>query len=276
MFKRIHHKLGTAGFIISIVALVAALGGGAYAANGGSAAKATASAKAKQGKQGKPGKTGPAGPAGATGPAGAPGAKGDTGAAGSNGTNGTNGKDGTNGTNGKSVKAESASVAECSTGGTKFEVEGSGTSSHVCNGAGGGGGGGFPATLPPGASETGTWWYQGNSGAAQAAPISFSIPLSAADAASIKTVHSSTETAATFEAECPGTIAEPQAKPGALCLYLSEEGNVSKPVEFYQPDFETTVSSGGLGTSGVLLAYENLDKEHIAGGSFAVTAPAAS
>ena len=30
--SRIHQKLGTAGFIISIVALVAAFGGGAYAA----------------------------------------------------------------------------------------------------------------------------------------------------------------------------------------------------------------------------------------------------
>ena len=33
MFDRIHQKLGTAGFVISIVALVAALGGGAYAAS---------------------------------------------------------------------------------------------------------------------------------------------------------------------------------------------------------------------------------------------------
>ena len=35
MLTRIHRKLGTAGFVISIVALVAALGGGAYAASGG-------------------------------------------------------------------------------------------------------------------------------------------------------------------------------------------------------------------------------------------------
>ncbi|MBA3867401.1 MAG: hypothetical protein H0X42_13840 [Solirubrobacterales bacterium] len=37
--SRIHQKLGTAGFIISIVALVAALGGGAYAASGGLSGK---------------------------------------------------------------------------------------------------------------------------------------------------------------------------------------------------------------------------------------------
>jgi hypothetical protein len=34
MLRRVHQKLGTAGFVISIVALVAALGGGAYAASG--------------------------------------------------------------------------------------------------------------------------------------------------------------------------------------------------------------------------------------------------
>jgi hypothetical protein len=33
--RKVHEKLGTAGFIISIVALVAAMGGGAYAASGG-------------------------------------------------------------------------------------------------------------------------------------------------------------------------------------------------------------------------------------------------
>ena len=35
MFSRIHEQLGTAGFVISIVALVFAMAGGAIAANGG-------------------------------------------------------------------------------------------------------------------------------------------------------------------------------------------------------------------------------------------------
>ncbi|HVV72142.1 MAG TPA: hypothetical protein VHI52_11700 [Verrucomicrobiae bacterium] len=37
--QRIHQKLGTAGLIVAIVALVAALAGGAYAAGGGLSGK---------------------------------------------------------------------------------------------------------------------------------------------------------------------------------------------------------------------------------------------
>jgi hypothetical protein len=114
MLERLRTQIGTAGLVVAIAALVAALGGGAYAATGGNGGgKATASAKqGKQGKQGKPGKAGPAGPIGPAGPAGAPGAKGDTGAAGSNGTNGTNGAKGEPGAPGKEGKAGSAWVPE--------------------------------------------------------------------------------------------------------------------------------------------------------------------
>jgi hypothetical protein len=95
MLQRIHGKLGTAGFIISIVALVAALGGGAYAASGGLSGKQKKEvekiAKKFAGKPGAPGAPGSPGPAGAAG------AKGDVGPAGTNGTNGTNGKNGLTG-----------------------------------------------------------------------------------------------------------------------------------------------------------------------------------
>ena len=92
MFSLLRNRFGIPG-VISVIALVFAMAGGAFAANnlqsGGS--KATASAKGKQGPRGKPGKTGktgPQGPAGAkgdTGAQGAPGAKGDTGAPGQTG-----------------------------------------------------------------------------------------------------------------------------------------------------------------------------------------------
>ncbi len=76
MFSRIHHKLGTAGFAISIVALIASLGGAAWAAqglNGKQKNEVKAIAKQYAGKKGPKGATGPAGPAGTTGPAGATG-----------------------------------------------------------------------------------------------------------------------------------------------------------------------------------------------------------
>jgi hypothetical protein len=102
MFSRIHEKLGTAGFVISIVALVAALSGGAYAASGGLSSKqkkevtkiAQTEAKKFAGKQGPPGSAGPQGPAGAAGkdggagPTGLPGVSGEPGAPGAPGATG--------------------------------------------------------------------------------------------------------------------------------------------------------------------------------------------
>ncbi len=151
MFNRMHERLGTAGFIVSVIALVFALAGGAYAAKSGLTGKqkkevksiATSVAKGLQG----------------TGPKGDKGDPGTAGAAGKDGTNGTNGKDGTNGTNGKSIKLTPVApgAAECEErGGTLLEKEGEPPAVEICNGeegspwtAGG--------TLPPGASETGAW-----------------------------------------------------------------------------------------------------------------------
>jgi len=82
MLHRIRDQIGTAGLVVAIIALVAALGGGAYAASGGLTAKqkkeVKAIAKSFQG-------TGPTGAQGLAGPQGSPGING------SNGTNGTNG-----------------------------------------------------------------------------------------------------------------------------------------------------------------------------------------
>ena len=70
MFSTLRNRFGIPG-VISVIALVFAMFGGAYAAsNSSGGGKATASAKAKQGPRGKTGKTGPAGPAGPAGPVG--------------------------------------------------------------------------------------------------------------------------------------------------------------------------------------------------------------
>jgi hypothetical protein len=98
LISRIHEKLGTAGFVISIVALVAALGGGAYAASGGLTGKQKKEVeKIAKKYAGKTGASGPAGSPGLTGPAGA---KGDTGTAGGNGSPGSPGKEGKEGKEG--------------------------------------------------------------------------------------------------------------------------------------------------------------------------------
>jgi hypothetical protein len=142
MFNRIHQKLGTAGFIISIVALVAALGGGAYAASGGLTGKQKKEVEKIAKSVSKPGKTGATGATGPAGAAGTAGAKGDTGATGTAGTNGTNGV----GTPGK---------------------EGSPWT------AGG--------TLPSGKTESGNWAYgPAEEGTIGFASIAFGIPLTSA------------------------------------------------------------------------------------------------
>ena len=83
--------------IISVIALVFAMTGGAYAAKDVISGKANSSAKAKQGKRGPKGPAGPAGavgPVGPVGPAGAKGDKGDKGDAGGQGQQGIQGKEG--------------------------------------------------------------------------------------------------------------------------------------------------------------------------------------
>jgi hypothetical protein len=92
---------------LSAVALLATVGGGAYAAtnskaitvcvkkHGGSLYKAAKCAKGDTRLSWS--QVGPQGPAGVTGAAGAAGAKGTSGASGTNGSNGTNGTNGTNG-----------------------------------------------------------------------------------------------------------------------------------------------------------------------------------
>ena len=145
MISRIHNKLGTAGMVVAIVALVAALGGTAIAAKGALTGKQKKEvekiAKKFAGKNGAPGA---AGAPGAKGNTGAPGAKGDTGAPGAPGAPGKDGKNGVDGEDG------ACSVAN-----------------PTC-------------TLPSGATETGAYAAGVSTGPGfQLVPISFNLRLSA-------------------------------------------------------------------------------------------------
>jgi hypothetical protein len=251
MISRIHQKLGTAGFIISIVALVAALGGGAYAASGGLTGKQKKEVeKIAKKYAGKPGKNGAAGSVGATGPMGPAGTKGENGAPGANGV-------GTNGTNGKSVVLVNEEPEECpNEEGFTYKIEGSTALNEVCS-ATGGGGGGLPKTL--GAEETETGVYATGlveTGETTFVPISFTIPLGAElDETHVKIV----KKGETAPAECTfgtGTpsASNPQAKPGYLCVF---EG------EYFEPGGEIPLQNirkpNALGAVGAATAGATLE-----------------
>lgn len=223
MLSAIRSRLSYAN-VAATLALFFALGGGAaWAASRyiitSSKQISPKVIKELKGHNGKKGATGPQGPAGA------PGAKGENGA---NGTNGANGKDGA------SVVAAAASGTECKAGGTKFEVQGSGKSEHVCNGERGQTG--FSEYLPESKTETGAW-------AAVSVPpeagfndptdtsISYNIPLKEASKATHvigieEGFKEPKEAEAIQKGECSGTVEEPGAGPGNLCVFVKSETNV--------------------------------------------------
>jgi Collagen triple helix repeat (20 copies) len=241
MVSHIHQKLGTAGFIISILALVAALGGGAYAASGGLSGKQKKEvekiARKYAGKPGANGAQGPAGPAGAKGDAGS---KGDTGAPGTSGSNGSNGAPG----------AQGAPGANGLTG--------------------------FTATLPPGETETGVWGVPNDHPAPESlsfVQISFPIPL-AQEGEAILLNELETEGSATNADGCTGTVKAPIAPPGKLCIYTQEEAHegtfagevrfAGTEEEFVRTGTQISFFSGAEGENPNVLRGN---------GSWAVTAP---
>jgi len=229
MFSTLRNRFGIPG-VISVIALVFAMFGGAYAASSSSGGgKATASAKAKKGPKGPKGATGPAGPAGPQGPAGA------NGKDGANGT-GSPGASGSPGAPGKSVTGTSFEGtdepvdAECfEAGGVEFKS--AGPTTFACNGADGANGSPWTAggTLPVGSTETGTWDFSATpAGTAELeknvvfVPISFPIPLAAPisdPSHAILVPHENTTTAHCSAPPVNGTLEDPKAESGYLCVY---------------------------------------------------------
>lgn len=272
MFQTLRTKFGIPG-VISVIALVFAMAGGAFAANNlassGGGGKATASAKGKQGPRGKTGKTGPAGP---TGPAGAPGAKGDTGAAGSNGTPGAAGAAGTSVTS----TAVPTGVATCNgRGGSEFKT--GAVTTTACNGKEGvAGADGSPwtagGTLPSGSTEKGTFTI----GPLGTLPfgrvaLSFTVPLATSVDVFVQPlpVGASQEEIEAAEKACPGSRENPVATKGFLCVYELNNGGLEL-TEVQNPE---TSGLGKAGKVGVLLKYEPLTSGGNSRGDWAVTAP---
>jgi hypothetical protein len=260
--RSITEPFGKAGLTVAICALVLAMVGGAWAAaglNSKQKKEVTKIAKKYAGKPGAAGAAGPTGPAAPAGPKGDTGAKGETGSAGGTGPAG------------KSVLTEAAG-GECPEGGTKFKVEGAVTSSHVCNGEEGEPGptgpNGSPwtagGTLPPNQTEEGSWsLIVGHKTKISAVvelslprtAVSFGIPLASSPTAVYLKVGETEPT------NCPGTVEEPQAALGFLCVYAEfETGGVP-------------ALSANPKTYGALINGVGGEEGGIAGGSWAVTAP---
>jgi hypothetical protein len=262
----IREPFGTAGLIVACVALVAALGGTAFAAaklNSTQKKEVKAIAKSFQG-------TGPAG------------------AAGTNGTNGTNGKDGaagtngTNGTNGKNV-AIANTAPLCAEGGITVQVAGEpATAKEVCNGEEGApgtpGAPGAPGPegvcstsschLPTNVTETGAWVTTGTG------LITLSIPIPLQGALDSSHVHSFKDSNfADFDEGgsgtegCTGSAANPAAPSGNLCVYAGSSVSNVTSILFFNPG---TGGFGGGSKAGTVMLVET-SAPGVFDGTFAVT-----
>jgi hypothetical protein len=278
----LRNRFGIPG-VISVIALVFAMLGGAYAAsNSSGGGKATASAKAKKGPRGPKGATGPAGPAGAQGPAGA------NGKDGSNGSNGSAGAQGSQGLPGKSVEVANYSGPECagSEEGATVQIAGEpSTKKYVCDGVEGSpgapGANGSPwtagGTLPPSSAsgcpctETGAWSVSAGPAFVRAV-ISFSIPLVAALDGSHVHISNQANFADFDEAGpgttgCTGSAAAPTAPSGHLCVYIGTETEALVPEEVAKVDNEVP----GASTAGAYVQILLFSASAHASGTWAVT-----
>ncbi len=297
MFSTLRTRFGIPG-VISVIALVFAMLGGAYAANDSSGGgKATASAKAKKGPRG------PKGPKGDTGP---------QGPAGANGKDGANGSNGANGADGVSVTSEQFTGTKenkcAGAGGSRF-VSASGIT-FACNGKAGEegpqGADGEPwtvgNTLPPNATETGAWVLPKLTESAVPPfaadtynlPLSFPVKLAAEldaahvhviSVAGLEYVFEEGEGKEVPSASCHGSAADPTADPGHLCVYVgelttgtfpgSEIGPEVPAIKFVQPIRKLANIEPGASTAGAQLRL-HVKAESAGMGTFAVTAPASS
>jgi Collagen triple helix repeat (20 copies) len=253
MYRRFHDRFGTAGLVVAIVALVAAIGGTALAAGGLSAAEKSLIKKEVK-------KYAKAGPAGAPGAAGA---NGKAGASGLQGKPGPEGPEGLPGPEGPPGPAGEGEAGVCSAQNTE-------------------------CALPSGATVTGNWAFSTPGGAENAGYTAISLPLQAEPA--IDDAHMvvnglEVESNAQREASigqswdtthCPGTTENPEALPGYFCLYEAEVVNLLN-FGLKQPAFEPTAFYTADRNSGVIVKWvaeypANESNPSRARGSWAYTA----
>jgi hypothetical protein len=255
MYSHIRKRLSYAN-IAATLAVLFAMTGGALAASRYIITSTKqikpsvlAQIKGKSGASGKNGAAGAQGPQGPAGPSGAQGGRGENGSNGSNGSNGADGKVGATGLRG-------ATGATGPTGQT-----------------------GFTETLPSGKSETGAWAVNGYNlpeGAEVVGPISFSIPMPSASSDITKgVVLSKAETESGSRPRtsgCEGTLEEPTAPAGKLCVYTQKEEVINGSISSATTDF--TVGNGYQVTGAGVEAFIAEEPGKVqALGTWAVTAP---
>lgn len=243
MISRIRNKLGTAGLVISILALVAALGGAALAA-GGLTKQQEKRVKQLVKQFSKPGPQGPAGPQGGQGPKGDLGAKGDTGSEGKPGADGTDGIDGEDG-------ACSVGNPEC--------------------------------TLPPGATLTGTWQFSAPAGGSESARgeevftnVSYLLRVEPSPEFKWIGLDEWLEAGETYDtAACPGSFENPEAAPGFVCFYAGFVGGNAGSSNRREPLSGEIEALSGDRSAGITLSFaiKNIENGAFGYGTWAVTAP---
>jgi hypothetical protein len=244
--RRLHLSPPTA---IATLALVFAMTGGAYAAKKylitstkQISPSVLKSLKAANGKNGAAGPAGPAGPGGPTG-AGSAGAAGPQGPAGAIGPAGPKGEAGPAGAPGPKGTTGAPGAT------------------------------GFTKTLPKGETEKGTFAgtiYNAEEGNELQIPVSFPIPLSQVGMAFYFNKERTEKEE--FEGGCAGSVEDPTAPPGVLCVYTAEEANANFGL------FPSVIFHGVLGfqSSGTVIHYiaEEETPRHLqVNGAWAVTAP---
>jgi Collagen triple helix repeat (20 copies) len=272
MFRAIRSRVNLAS-VVSVVALVFAMSGGAYAA-GRYLITSTKQIKPSVLKElrGKSGSPGAAGPTGAAGPAGAAGTKGESGAEGKAGAEGQPGKEGPKGKEGKTGPEGPEGV--CSTAN---------------------------CVLPPGTTETGTWAFGPTQEALTVADqvrvvASFAIPLATplegkgcgenpvAAACHVHYLNEhgkeviENEQAETIEElssqKCTGTAETPTAEPGNLCVYTGEESEGENAILAVSTGFRNPAvgkSAVAAGKTGAYLSFHIKGLEAKGSGTWAVT-----
>jgi hypothetical protein len=270
MFSAIHRRLRVSpAMVLAFVALIFAMTGGAFAASsgGGKGSKATASATSVAGaakaKSEPKGKVGPRGPAGAKGAMGATGAVGATGPAGAAGPAGPAGGVGPVGPVGVAGAQGERGVA-----GAKGATGSEGKPGVIHAGE----------TLPVGASETGAWSAIGpvsvpHNGSlteeeqeTRGVQISFTVPV----AQNAKTVFMARGATST---ECPGTEEKPEAKPGFLCVYATQDSGIDPSNVLFFAAGKTEV--GEASSTGAVMKVDvtaETGETTLAFGTWAVTA----
>lgn len=250
----LRNRFGIPG-VISVVALVFAMVGGAFAAkNVGGSGDPQATAAAKKVLRGPRGPRGLQGPTGPQGTAGQPGANGKDGSAGATGPTGPAGPTGPEGPEGPEG-AEGAEGSPWTAGGT----------------------------LPPGAMETGSWGFGPDAGQTSSGPLnvpmSLPIPLEKPIEVFDGKVHAipvdNSETEADESeppAGCAGSVADPEAEAGHLCIFVGQLNNaIIHPIIIKYP--VPGGSSFGIGPAGGQLFIFMTGAGASGNGTFAVAGP---